>query len=66
MAKEKKKVDPQQRKQRKLIEQDQAKKKIPLNIFKSPNLNCGWSLSKQSGQTLVDVLLLFIVKGFNS
>ena len=36
MAKEKKKVDPQQRKQRKLIEQDQAKKKIPLNIFKSP------------------------------
>jgi len=36
MAKEKKKVDPQQRKQRKLIEQDQAKKKIPLNIFKTP------------------------------
>jgi hypothetical protein len=36
MAKEKKKVDPQQRKQRKLLEQDKARKKIPLNIFKTP------------------------------
>ena len=29
-------ADPQQRKQRKLLEQDKARKRIPLNVFKTP------------------------------
>ena len=37
MAKEKKKVDPQDRKQRRLLEQDKARKRIPINIFKTPD-----------------------------
>ena len=29
-------ADPQQRKQRKLLEQDKVRKRIPLNVFKTP------------------------------